>query len=92
MTYKEISAAISGKQRQLKNDLQTKATLVYRLGTLVAYGVNQPKDYPAPHEAFPGIFEEPKTRQQNWQVMKERIEAYAAERRKRGEKLNGNDT
>ncbi|MDQ0091670.1 hypothetical protein J2T12_005110 [Paenibacillus anaericanus] len=91
MTYKEISAAIEGNQRRLKNEVQTQAALVYKLGNLIGYSVNAPNKYPSIAETFPGLFEEPEIKQQNWQVMKERIEAYAAERRKRGEKLNGDN-
>lgn len=35
--------------------------------------------------------QEPKVVQQNWEIMKARVEAYAAERLKRGEILNGDN-
>lgn len=90
MTYKEIIAAIEGNQRRVKSEFQIQATLIYRLGNLVGCAVNDPAKYPTIHKAFPGLFEEPKVKQQNWELMKERIAMYAAERRKRGEK-NGDD-
>lgn len=90
MTYKEIIAAIQGNQRRVKSELKIHATLTYKLGNLIGVAVNDPSKYPKITEAFPGMFDEPK-RQQNWQLMKARIEAYAAERRKRGEKNVGDD-
>lgn len=90
MTYKEILAAIQGNHRRVKSELQIQASLIYKLGNLLGVAVNNPAKYPTLNEAFPGMFEEPK-RQQNWELMKSRIEAYAAERRKRGEPNVCND-
>ncbi|MCM1564926.1 MAG: hypothetical protein NC238_03020 [Dehalobacter sp.] len=92
MTYEEISAAIRGRQNQNLNDIKTQALVAYRQADLIAalVGIRFGSKQQAPNlfEAFPGIFseEEVKPKQQNWQVMKARIETYAAERRKRGER------
>ncbi|MCY9513318.1 hypothetical protein [Paenibacillus apiarius] len=70
--------------------MQIQASLVYKLGNLIGIAVNDPAKFPKVNDAFPGLFDDPKTKQQNWQLMKERIAAYAAERRKRGE-MHGGD-
>lgn len=90
MTYGEIIAAVEGKQRALKAEAQLKASLVYQLGNLVGLGFHEPKKYPSSlKKAFPGLFEDAddSPKQQNWQIMKERINAYNDYlKRKRGEK------
>lgn len=95
MTLKEIVAAIEGYQKQKRTEWQYQALIAYQQANLTASfvakvfgGTHKP---PALHEAFPGLFPElERPRQQNWQIMKARIEAYAAERRKRGE-MHGHD-
>lgn len=91
MTYSEILAAIKGNHRRVESEFKTQAALVYKLGHLIGFAVNQPKDYPTIYDTFPGLFGDPPKKQQNWEVMKARVEEYAAERRKRGEKKNGNN-
>lgn len=96
MTYAEIIASIQAYEKRIKAEMQIQAFIAYRQADLIAANVARvfgSKHQPISlQEAFPGIFpEETKPRQQNWQLMKERIEAYAAERRKRGEK-SGNDS
>lgn len=90
MTYGEIIAAIEGGQSKTKLQMQFQANLVYQLGALVRVAFNEPNKYPqSAKEVFPKLFEdliddEPK--QQNWQVMKARIEEYNSYlKRKRGE-------
>lgn len=43
--------------------------------SLTAVGVNNPKRFPSLEEAFPSLFE--KKEQQDWWVMKQRVEDYA---------------
>ncbi len=91
MTYGEIIEAIEGNQRRTKLQMQIQANLVYQLGALVGVAFNEPDKYPSSvKEAFPKLFEdliddEPK--QQDWQIMKARIEEYnnAYLKQKRGE-------
>lgn len=104
MTYGEILAAIKGFNKRQETDLQSKAIINYHQSNLIAHLVGiQLGSKQAPqelHEAFPGIFPElerkaeiERIKQQNWQIMKARVEAYAAhlaEKRKRGED-HGND-
>ncbi|MCG7406784.1 hypothetical protein MH117_05080 [Paenibacillus sp. ACRRX] len=104
MTYKEIIAAIQGNQRRMKSEFQIHASLVHRLGNLLGRAVNDPKNYPDISKAFPGLFEDDtslakntpsekvQSQQQDWRRMKANIEAYAAERRKRGEGNNNRGT
>lgn len=95
MTYREIVAAIKGYEVRTKAkfeaDMQLQAMIAYRQADLIAShmariwgGKHKP---PTMQEAFPGIFPEEQNKQQDWRVMKARLEAYAdAWRRKRGAK------
>lgn len=101
MTYREILAAIKGRAKRQEVELQYQSVIAYHQANLIQHliGISlgskqSPQEL---HEAFPGIFPELEKRaqqqlvkQQNWQVMKARIDAYAAEKRKRG-RLNGDD-
>jgi hypothetical protein len=99
MTFKEIAAAIKAKQKINKNELKQQAELLHSIATLVGIAVNAPKKYPPFEKAFPKLCEpqenentkEQKPVQQPWEIMKARVNAYAAEaeRRKRGAKKNG---
>jgi hypothetical protein len=103
MTYGEIMAAIHAYEKRLKfeaekmeGETRIRAAIAYRQADLtsrmVAQAFGSNSKLPTIYEAFPGIFpEESKPKQQNWQLMKARVEAYAAERRKRGEMKRGND-
>lgn len=92
MTYKEIKTAIEGNQKKLRQDMQMQAVMTYKLGELIRIAFNDPKKYPSsPKKAFKntGIFDdvnEMPTKQQDWQVMKARIEHYnSLRKKKRGE-------
>lgn len=94
MTYLEIVVAIRSYGRQLRHaaerqqaELRIQAILAYRhadvLGAIVSKIAGGKGKVPTIYEAFPGIFpEEARPLQQNWQLMKARVETYAAERRK----------
>lgn len=91
MTYGEIITAIEGYQRRFKAEAQLQAGLIYRLGSLVGIAVNDSKKYPRTvSKAFPGLFDgmdDGQPKQQDWRVMKERMNAYNEYlRRKRGER------
>lgn len=90
MTYAEIMAAIEGNQRKTKLEMQIQASMIHQLGSLVGIAFNDPKKYPSSaKEVFPSLFEEEieeEPKQQDWQVMKERIERYNTYlKQKRGE-------
>lgn len=57
------------------------AWLTYTGASLTAVGVNDPKRFPSLEEAFPTLFE--KKEQQDWWVMKQRIETFAKEKKAR---------
>jgi len=96
MTYREVLAAIRGSEARRLADLQEQAFIAYRqsdvIATLVGIVLGSKQKAPRIDEAFPGVFpkqEQPK--QQSWQLMKARVEEYAAERRRRGERSGGSD-
>ena len=96
MTYAEIITAINANNKKLERDwkenLQAQAIIAYKLGELIGIALNDPKKYPANvEEAFPKIFDDIKSdgpsKQQDWQIMKARIEQYNyLHKQKRGEK------
>lgn len=101
MTYAEILAAIKGSAKRRETELQYQSIIAYHqshlISHLVGISLGSKQSPQALHEAFPGIFPDLEKRakvqqvkQQNWELMKARIEAYAAEKRKRGG-LNGDD-
>jgi hypothetical protein len=99
MTYLEIKTAIQAYEARTRFDLQHQALLSWHhaqlIGQLVSRVMGSKKAPPELHEAFPGIFPEELVKQaekqQDWRVMKERVAAYGAQHRKRGEKKRGND-
>lgn len=99
MTYLEITTAIKAYVAKQKSDLQHQALLSFHqaqlIGQLVSRVLGNKKKPPELHEAFPGIFPEELVQQSqkknNWQVMKERVAAYGARHRKRGETQHGHD-
>jgi hypothetical protein len=94
MTYQEITVSIDAYVAKQKTDLQHQALLSFNqaqlIGQLVQRALGSKKKPPELHEAFPGIFPDELVQQSqkknNWQVMKERVAAYGARYRKRGEK------
>ena len=99
MTYLEIKTAINAYAANKHAELQHQALLSWHqaqlIGQLVSRMLGNKKAPPELHEAFPGIFPEELKKQaqkhQNWQVMKERVAAYGALRRQRGELQKGHD-
>lgn len=89
MTLYEIRAAIKGYNKNLENKMKLDAALAYELAGLVGIAINDPKKYPkSVDKAFPGMFKEELGKQQDWRVMKQRIEDYNMYMKlKRGEKI-----
>lgn len=91
MTYAEIKGSIDAHHNRKKEDLQLKAMFSYKLGELIGIAMNDPKKYPANVKAAfekSGIFDEEKDqyrKQQDWQIMKDRINKYSYLKKKRGE-------
>lgn len=101
MTFKEINAAIEAKGKINRNELRQQAELLHSIASLIGIAVNAPKKYPPFDKVFPKLGESQQDHtgksqtpaQQPWEVMKARVSAYAAEaeRRKRGEKQDGDN-
>lgn len=90
MTYGEIIAKIEAYRKIEKQKIQLQAMFIYKLGNLIRIAFNDPKKYPSNvKQAFKemGIFDEDIniTKQQDWRIMKERMNRYAYLHRKRGE-------
>lgn len=90
MTYGEIITQIKAYRQKEKVQMQLQAMFIYKLGSLVGIAFNDPKKYPSNvKQAFKemGIFDEDIniTKQQDWRIMKERMNRYAYLHRKRGE-------
>ena len=66
--------AVNIETEKQKDFLRAIAWLIYTGASLTAIGFNDPKRFPSLEEAFPSLFE--KKEQQNWVVMKERVEAF----------------
>ena len=87
--YGEIITQIKAYRQKEKAQMQLQAIFIYKLGSLVGIAFNDPNIPSNVEEAFEemGIFDEEidTTKQQNWRIMKERMNRYAYLHRKRGE-------
>ena len=79
----DLAATAAAMERQRQEDLRMLAWLIYGGAALVAVGITDPKRFPAIETAFPGLFEEKPPAPQDWKIIKERIEDYAARRKQR---------
>ncbi len=75
MTVDEISMSAQVRQEQNKELAQMMAWIVYNGAALTGVAVNDPKKFPKIEDAFPSLFE--KKEQQDWWIMKERMENFA---------------
>ena len=75
MTVGDIALAGQVKQEQTKELVQTLAWVVYNGAALTGIAVNNPKKFPSLEDAFPSLFE--RKDQQDWWVMKQRVEDWA---------------
>lgn len=75
MTVEDISLAMQVKQEQNKEFMQTLAWIAYNGAALTGIAVNNPKSFPKIEDAFPSLFEQKE--QQDWWVMKQRVEDWA---------------
>ena len=74
MTVEEIAWTASARRDQTRELAQLLAWVVYNGASLIGVAVNDPRKFPRIEEAFPSLFE--KQEQQDWRVMKQRIEAW----------------
>ena len=75
MTVDDIALAAQARQERDKEFAQTLAWIMYNGAALTGVAVNDPKKFPKLEDAFPNLFE--RKEQQDWRVMKERVEAFA---------------
>jgi hypothetical protein len=78
LTPSEIALAVDVESEKQKDFYKMMAYIVYTGASLNAIGFNDPKKFPPLEEAFPSLFE--KKEQQDWWVMKERVEKWAKQK------------
>lgn len=64
------------QQEKERETWKTFAMMIYNLASLITVGFHDPKHFPAIEEAFPQLFEAEKPVQQDWRIMKQRIEEF----------------
>jgi hypothetical protein len=97
MTYGEIVAAIKAHASRHKVELQQAAYLAYQQAHVITAMMSRvlggKKSPPTIHQAFPGLFPQAeRPQQQDWRLMKARMEVYADAKKKWGEKQHGHKT
>ena len=97
MTYFEIKEHIKAYAKRNKESMREKAILSYNhahlIAQLVGISFSGEGKVPQLHDIYPSLFDAPELQgqQQDWRIMKARIEAYSLEMRKRGDKANGDN-
>lgn len=82
MTINDINMAAQVRQEQNKELTQTLAWIIYNGAALTGIAVNDPHKFPKLGDAFPSLFE--RNEQQDWRVMKQRMEDYTQFKRTNG--------
>ena len=75
LTTGEIATAAHVKHEQQTDFYRAMAWIAYNNAALTGVAINDPKRFPRLEDAFPSLFEHKE--QQDWRVMKERMENYA---------------
>ena len=75
MTLDDIALALQTRQERDEEFARLLAWIVYNGAALTGIAVNNPKKFPKPEDAFPSLFA--KKEQQDWWIMKQRVEDYA---------------
>lgn len=76
MTPEEVIMVANAEQEKQTEFIRMLAWLIYNNAALTVVGFNDPKKFPSLEDAFPSLFE--KKQQQDWWVMKQRVEDYKA--------------
>lgn len=76
----DIAFVAQVKQEQNLEITKSLAWIAYNGAALVGIAVNDPKRFPTIEEAFPSLFE--RKEQQDWWIMKQRVEEYAKAKKK----------
>jgi len=82
MSTEEVALAAQVRQDQIKEFSRILAWIVYNGAALTGVAINDPKKFPKLQDAFPSLFE--KEEQQDWRIMKERMENFAQAKREMG--------
>ena len=80
MTAEEIALNAQIHQERNKEFAQILAWMIYNGAALIGVAVNDPKKFPKLEDAFPNLFE--KKDQQDWWVMKQRMDDFAKAKNK----------
>lgn len=91
MSIGEVEQVINARLKRQQEQMKLQATMLWKLGNLIAFAAHDPKHYPPLHEAFPGLFQPPQERQgqTDWRVMKARMTSYTAAKNAR---MKGGET
>ena len=79
LALRDIALAAQVRQEQQKEFAQLLAWVVYNGAALTGVAINDPRKFPKIEDAFPSLFEQKE--QQDWRVMKERMELFAETKR-----------
>ena len=77
-TPSEIQLAVDVEKEKLMDLYKTMTWIGYNCAALIGVAINNPQKFPTLEEAFPTLFET--TIQQDWWIMKERVEKFAAKK------------
>lgn len=78
MSIGEVEQVVNARLKRRQEQTKLQATMLWKLGNLIAFAAHDPKHYPSLHEAFPGLFRAPKGQQTDWRVIKSRMASYTA--------------
>ena len=79
VTPDEVKLALDVESEKQKDFYKMIAWIGYNCAALSGVAINDPKKFPSLEEAFPTLFE--KNVQQDWWVMKERVEEFTKRNR-----------
>lgn len=82
LTADDVATVVEVHAEKQKDFYRMLAWLVYNGASLAAVGFNDPKRFPSLEEAFPSLFEQKE--QQDWWVMKQRVETWAKAKNRGG--------
>lgn len=78
MSIGEVEQVVNARLKRRQEQTKLQATMLWKLGNLIAFAAHDPKHYPSLHEAFPSLFRAPKGQQTDWRVIKSRMASYTA--------------
>ena len=79
VTPDEIKLAVDVESEKQRDFYQMLAWIGYNCAALSGVAINDPKKFPSLEEAFPNLFQQ--KGQQDWWMMKERVEKFAKKKR-----------